>query len=57
MRLHQLFKNVTPFWLTQVYPGLNSEVNAERVVDVGIRQNLGVSKKKLPHHQPPEIKH
>ena len=28
---------------------MNSDVNANGTVDVGIRQNLGVNKVKLPH--------
>ena len=29
--------------------GVNSDMNADGTVDVGIRHNLGVSKVKLPH--------
>ena len=29
--------------------GVNSDVNSDGTVDVGIRHNLGTSKKKLPH--------
>ena len=34
---------------TDMKLGVNSDVNADGTMDVGIRHNLGVSKVKLPH--------